>query len=415
MSRDILFLCHRVPYPPDKGDRIRSYHILKLLASMGDVTVGYLSDGMESSQTERWLEQNCKHVVCEPVGRYKRWMHAAAMMLRGRSATEGLFYSARFRRRIDRLLEEVDFDAVVCFSSSVVQYVAGRGLESRTIVDLVDVDSQKWLDYAERAPRPVSWLFGWEASRVRRIETDVSRAKAVVVCTKPEAEIYRGFCPAENSAVIANGVDFEYFAPANSDLRSDCVFIGYLDYRANVTGLQWFCEHVWPRLRASNPHAIFQIVGRNAVPAVVDLGDIPGVEVVGAVDDIRPYLHGALIVIAPLLVARGVQNKVLEAMAAAKPVVGTPQALTGIDVRHGEHVFSAESPDEWVATMTALWSEPRRAREIGESARRFVEANHRWDTCLKPFVDLLDARPKSSSFVPMQSEAPVRESAASLP
>lgn len=390
MTRKILFLCHRVPYPPDKGDRIRSYHILQLLRSMGDVTLGYLADGPVPEQTKTWLGEKCDEVICEPVGTYSRWWHAAKSLLTGKSLTEGLFYSARFGSRIDRLLKAEEFDTVVCFSSSIVQYVLNRGLDSRTVVDLVDVDSQKFLDYAARSYFPFSWLFRWEANRVRRIETTVAGTKAVVVCTEPEAALYRSFCSQGTSAVIPNGVDLDYFSPTKTAPTADCVFVGYLDYRANVDGLQWFCTNVWPRLREINPNAVFQIVGRKAGTAVQKLATIPGVELVGEVADVRASLHGARVVVAPLQIARGVQNKVLEAMSTGKAVVATPQALTGINAIPRVHLLSAETIDEWVSSIESLWSNSQMANEIGNRARQYVQTHHRWDSCLAPFSRLVE-------------------------
>lgn len=412
MSRKILFLCHRVPYPPDKGDRIRSYHILQLLRSLGEVTLGYLADGPVSEQTEAWLAEKCRNVVCERVGRYSRWLHAARTMFLGKSLTDGLFYSTRFRRRVDELLQTEEFDSIVCFSSSVVQYVAKRGLDSRTVVDLVDVDSQKWFDYAARSWFPLSWLFRWEAGRVRRIESSVANSKAVVVCTEPEAAVYRSFCPNGNSTVIPNGVDLDYFAPDISTTTADCVFIGYLDYRANVDGLQWFCRNVWPRLREIHPNAVFQVVGRNAVPAVTRLATVPGVDVVGEVADVRKYLHGSRVVVAPLQIARGVQNKVLEAMAAAKPVVATPQALTGIDAVHRLHALSAESIDEWVACITSLWSSEQMANEMGNRARQYVQTHHRWNACLTPFKQLVEESSDQSESNALKQSATLETTSA---
>ena len=391
MSRNILFLCHRVPYPPDKGDRIRSFHILRLLAEMGDVSLGFLADEPIPPATADWLSSHCKHVVSEPLTRWRRWFRGGLNLLSGRSATEGMFYSARFRRRIESLIKEIDFDVVVCFSSSMVQYALRTGLEPRTIVDLVDVDSQKWRDYADRAKFPLSWLFRWEANRVRRIETRVARAKAVVMCTEPEAEIYRRFCPQANSSVVCNGVDLDYFSPRKTVPTVDCLFVGYLDYRANVTGLQWFCEHVWPRVREVRPDAVFQIVGRNPTPPVQRLSEIAGVEVVGPVEDVRECLSRARVIVVPLLIARGVQNKILEAMAAGKPVVASPQALAGLGVCHEEDVLAAETPDEWVAALSSVLSDPSKADRVGRNARRYVEDNHQWDTCLRPFSELVES------------------------
>ena len=193
----------------------------------------------------------------------------------------------------------------------------------------------------------------------------VARAKAVVLCTEPEADIYREFCPQANSTIVCNGVDLDYFSPRDVAPTVDCLFVGYLDYRANVTGLQWFCEYVWPRVRQRHPHAVFQIVGRNPIPAVQRLGEIAGVEVVGPVGDVRDSLSRARVVVVPLLVARGVQNKVLEAMAMGKTVVASPPSLTGLGVCAGKHVLAAEAPNDWVSAISSVLSNDSQAAQLG--------------------------------------------------
>ena len=187
MSRDILFLAHRVPYPPDKGDRIRSYHLLRHLWQLGRVHLGFLTDEPVSTQTLEHLNQNCQRVAFVKVTGIGRWARATVNFLGGKSITDGLFYSAKFQQTIDAWTADTQFDTVVCFSSSVLQYVAHRGLEQRLIADLVDVDSQKWFDYASQANPPVSWLFNIEGTRVRRIEKNAARNRKVVLITERRA------------------------------------------------------------------------------------------------------------------------------------------------------------------------------------------------------------------------------------
>ena len=384
--RRILFLAHRVPFPPDKGDRIRSYHLLAYLARLGQVDLAYLTDEPSGRETSEALGRLCRRVEAFPIPRGWRWARAAWSLARGRSLTEGLFGSPTLRNLIDRRLTETAYDAVVCFSSGVLPYVLCRGLDSRLVVDLVDVDSQKWLDYAGRTAFPKSALFRLEGRRVRALEREAARARAVVLATDGEAAIYRRICPEARVEAVSNGVDLDYFRPeAESGEEGGCVFVGQLDYRANVLGLEWFCREAWPLIRARRPGATLRIVGRNPVAAVRRLGAMPGVEVVGPVADVRPDLASARVVVVPLPVARGVQNKVLEAMAMGRPVVASPEALEGLALERGRDALEAARPDDWVRHVDRLWDDPRERDQVGRAARRYVEENHRWASCLGQF------------------------------
>jgi sugar transferase (PEP-CTERM/EpsH1 system associated) len=360
---------------------------LRQLAKIGQVELGFLTEEVLPSRTIIELGQLCGRVAFASVGGWKRWVRAAWFQFIGRSATEGLFYSPSLRRTIDGWLQESAYDAIVTFSSSVLQYVLGRGFEERLIVDLVDVDSQKWLDYAQLARRPLAWLFRREAQKVRQIERRASPAKAVVLISEAEADLYRRIAPDANVVIATNGVDLEYFRPQVVEERPTCVFVGSLDYRANVIGVQWFCREVWPQVHARFPEGRFQIVGRNPTPGVQSLAHLPGVEVVGEVEDVRTYLAPARLVVVPLLVARGIQNKVLEAMSQGKPVIASPGALEGISIAQGRHALQADSPSEWIEMVADLWFDQKRRADIGRAARRFVEEHHHWPDCLRPLAD----------------------------
>ena len=323
-----------------------------------------------------------------------RWVRAAWSLARGRSLTEGLFGSSTLRALVSRWLAETPYDTIVCFSSGVLPYVLGRGLEQNLIADLVDVDSQKWFDYAGRAAGPKAAIFRLEGRRVRLLERATGRAaRTVVLATDVEANLYREFCPEACVESIPNGVDLDYFRPLpEAPEEAYCVFVGQLDYRANVLGLEWFCRAAWPAIRARLPEATFRVVGRNPVPAVQRLGAVPGVQIVGPVADVRPYLASARVVVVPLPVARGVQNKVLEAMAMGRAVVASPAALEGLGLVPDRDVMVAAASLDWCRCMSPTSGTIRRdaGAELGRSARHYVEAKHRWETCLGRFDELID-------------------------
>jgi sugar transferase (PEP-CTERM/EpsH1 system associated) len=383
---EILFLAHRVPFPLNRGDRIRSYHLLKHLAERADVSLATLADEPLEPGTLDAMRSICSRVAVEPLGK-SRWLRAMASVAVGRSATEGLFRSPRLSQAICRWSRETRWDAIVVFCSSMVQYLDLPALAGvPTVVDLCDVDSQKFLDYAANTRGLKRHLYRLEARRLRSVERSLpSRVEAITLVSQAEADLYRSFCPNDRTRAIAMGVDLDFYQPAPDGRPGRCVFVGAMDYRPNVEGVVWFCEHIWPQVTASRPDAKFAIVGRNPVPAVRRLASIPGVEVVGPVSDVRPHLADAQVAVIPLLIARGIQNKVLEAMAMAKPVIASPQALAGLDVEPALHLLQASTAADWVEQITCLLANPSLRVTLARHARQLVEQRYCWQNCLSSF------------------------------
>jgi polysaccharide biosynthesis protein PslH len=387
----ILLLVHRTPFPPNRGDRIRSYHLLKHLARRADVYLAALADEPIAPNTLDELRSLCHEMIIEPLSGW-RWMRGAMSLASGITATEGLFHSPRFASRLRRWGAEIAFDRVVVFCSSMVQYLDAVNVRPcQTLVDLVDVDSEKCFDYARNGSGVKSWLYRLEGARLRRLECSLRpRAGCVALVSEPEAEIYRRFSGHERIAAIPNGVDLDYYRPANaSPIEHRCTFVGAMDYRPNADAARWFCREVWPAVRARFPEATFTIVGRQPGRDVLRLAGHDGVSVTGSVADVRPYVAEASVAVVPLRIARGVQNKVLEAMAMARPVVASPSALTGIGLTPNAHALEAGEPEQWVAALESLFGSPARREELGRAGRRFVETHHRWEACLAPLDRLL--------------------------
>lgn len=390
---NLLYLTHRVPDQPNRGDRIRALHLLRFLADLGDVSLGCLADEPVAPADLARLKNICPRVAVAPVG-HRRWTRAAWSVARGRTATEGLFHAPELRRIIAAWTRHTQFDAVVVFCSSMFQYadlpeLAGIPL----VVDLVDVDSQKWFDYAALSHGVARRLFALEGRRLRKLESALpARARAIVLAGEAEAALFRKLHPNERTRGVSNGVDLDYFQlrPAGEDATSPhCLFVGALDYRANVDGLRWFFARVWPEARRRRPDLRLRLVGRRPSVAVARLARLPGVELTGEVPDVRPYLHAAEVVVAPLRIARGQQNKVLEALACGKPVLASPPALKGLGVAPGRDAMQAETPDEWIEQLLRLRDDRPLGEQLGRNGRRYVERHHAWRRCLQPFAELL--------------------------
>jgi polysaccharide biosynthesis protein PslH len=387
----ILYLVHRLPYPPDKGDRIRAFHLLKYLSRRAAVHLACLADEPVDESALTALRRQCARVSVIPLGRWSRWLRGLSSLARGRTVTEGAFDEPAMRDVLRTWTAETRFEAVLASASSMVNYVRLPELRGvPAIIDLVDVDSQKWLDYARADRGPRGWLHRLEGHRLRRCEQDLGAwVRAVTLVSPAEADLYRQCGGAATVRAIPNGVDLTYFQPTPPTDEPSCVFVGALDYRPNVDAACWFCREVWPRIREHYPHARMRLVGRRPVQAVRRLASLAGVEVVGPVPDVRPYLAGAAIAVAPLRIARGVQNKVLEALAMARPCVVSPQALAGIGAVPGTHLLAADSAGEWGEVVLRLLGDGDLRRGLGLAGRQYVETHHHWENCLEPFGALL--------------------------
>ena len=280
------------------------------------------------------------------------------------------------------------FDLVCGYSSSTLPYVLAIPAKAR-VMDLVDADSAKWAAYAAAARWPRRWLYRLEADRVRALEHQALRqCDAVTLVSRAEAQVLGR--EGDRVLAVGNGVDAEYFRPAGpaAPPGPSLVFTGTMDYRPNAEGVCWFIREVWPALRRGIPGITFTIAGRDPTPAVQRLAEAPGVTVTGGVPDVRPYLAEATLAVVPLLTARGIQNKVLEAMAMGRAVVGSSGALEGLDVDVGGDVCCADTPDEWRKAVAELVADTPRRVAMERSARACVLARYSWAAQMKPLVDL---------------------------
>jgi polysaccharide biosynthesis protein PslH len=390
---NVLYLVHRVPYPPDKGDRIRNYHILSWLSRRAAVHLACLADEAVSDEVIQTLERLTERVAVARIEPIVRYAGAARSLVQGRTATEGAFESATLRRLLSGWVSETRFDVILASASSMAPYLRHQALRDvPRVVDFVDVDSQKWLDYAGTCSGPRSWLYRTEGNRLRRLEQDISSwARGTIFVSDAEANLFRDGLDVRNVHTVPNGVDLDSFHPNPETAISDrtCVFVGALDYRPNIDGVCWFCRAVWPEIYRQRPGARLLLVGRQPVPAVRQLAAVAGVELVGQVPDVRAYLFGATLVVVPLRLARGVQNKVLEALATGKATVASPQSLAGLRTRGSVPVLSASTPTEWVESVIRLMDDPTERQRLAVDGRRYVEKFHHWDKCLEPLEMIL--------------------------
>jgi sugar transferase (PEP-CTERM/EpsH1 system associated) len=381
----LLFLPHRLPYPPDKGDKVRSFHLLQHLAERHEVHVGTFVDDPEDEVHLPALRRMVAGLHVERLNPRRARVASLAGLLSGRALSLHYYRSAGLARWVDATRVQQKIDAAVVFSSVMTQYVQHHR-DLSLLVDLVDVDSAKWADYAPQHRWPMSWLYALEGRRLLAHERAVTAsARCTFLATQKETELFSRLAPETAGRVLAmnNGVDADYFSPDalrstpfNAD-ETPLVFTGAMDYWPNVDGVSWFVKNVLPLLRAARPRLRLHIVGRNPTPAVRALaGDAVGVS--GTVPDVRPYLQHAAVVIAPLRLARGIQNKILEAMAMARPVVAAATCVEALHVVAGSEILPAIEAMDYVRAIDELLQYPGRAAAVGVAARRRVLESYSW-------------------------------------
>lgn len=389
---NVLYLCHRVPYPPDKGDKIRAFHQIRSLARHHRVHLLTLADGAVPDLAP--LQAMCERVEVFPVHRPMAYLRSAFGVLRPRPLTLSFFESAELRRRVEQLAASEKLDMVVAYSSSMAPYVEPfAGVPA--VLDMVDVDSAKWEQYSRFAPRIMRPVYALEARRLRAYEASLARRfERIVLATGNEVRLYKSFAPDARAVAIANGVDFDFFHPFDlpKSEKPSLVFTGQMDYFANIDGVEFFAREVFPRLRRRFPDVEMLIVGRSPSPAVRALGDLPGVQVTGAVGDVRPFLARAWVFVAPLRIAQGVQNKVLEAMAMDLPVVCSERVLAGLsegEFQHGRDLLAADGAEAFESCVASLLEDAEARQRLATAARQRLAVGYRWSSNLERFEELL--------------------------
>ena len=380
-----------MPYPPNKGDKVRSYHLLRHLAARHQVYLGTFVDDPDDLQHLPVLRDLCADVCALPLQPRSAKLRSLAGLLTGEALTLCYYRSAALQAWVSQTVAAQQIEAAVVFSSSMAPFALAQfGLPM--LADLVDVDSAKWTEYADRHAWPMSWLYRREGQRLLAYERHVvSRAQRAFLVTDKEVALFGRLAPETQGQVLAvgNGVDAEYFQPDAArpspflDGEQALVFTGAMDYWPNVDAVCWFVEQVLPLLHRRWPGLRLHIVGRSPAPAVQALASA-SVCVTGTVPDVRPYLQHAAVVVAPLRLARGVQNKVLEAMAMARPVVAASTCVEAIDAQPGQEIMAADDAAEHAVRIGEMLADRPRATVVGQAGRDCVLAHYSWPARLAP-------------------------------
>ncbi len=395
----ILYLCHRIPYPPNKGDKIRSFNVLKALAEYFEVYLGCFVDDEYDWQYQDRLTSWCSEYKCLPQHKTLAKLKGLTSFLTGKSITEPYYFDARMQLWVDETIKKHQITKVFIFSSAMAQYVdQAKYSHLHRVIDFVDVDSDKWRQYAQSHQGLMKWVYQREHHKLQQAEQKYcERFNHSVFVSPDEAALFRSLMPSACSEKIThllNGVDVDFFAPEQAATvtatevplnRRYLVFTGAMDYWANVDAVRWFADEVWPALVATQPDLHFIIAGGNPTAEVKALALKHNIVVTGRVKDVRPYIQHALFVVAPLRIARGIQNKVLEAMSLNKAVVATDMAMEGINAPQSPWLRQTDSAETFIAYCMDLLQNP--VDDIG--ARQWVIENFTWQATLAPLQQLV--------------------------
>ncbi len=395
--RDLLFIAHRIPFPPDKGEKIRSLNVIKHLSNRYRVHLGCLTAEPWETALLPELGAWCADVAGFEMDRRRQKLLALLRARPGRPLMLDYYRHKKLRHWVRSKVARTRMDLVYISTVAMMPYLDGLHRPGM-ILDAQDIDSEKWTAYAQGASLPMRHVWSREGRTLLAYERKSAMACDATLFVSPQEKArFSALAPESAGRVFAveNGVDLSYFSPAIAHETPftgpgpHLVFTGNMDYWPNAEAVAWFAAEVLPKLRASRHGLQFHIVGANPGPDVSRLGSQPGIRITGRVPDVRPYVAHADVCVAPLRIARGIQNKVLEAMAMARPAVASPQAFEGVCATPGEHLLVADGSDDMALAINAVLDGKHQG--LGQAAREAVERRYAWSATLARLDAILDA------------------------
>jgi len=384
----ILFLCHRVPYPPNKGDKLRAFNIIKYLSKEHEIYLVSLYDDKKDRRYLSGLEQFCRESSFFYLNPLLAKIKGFFCLLFNQPISLGYFYSRRMKSKVNDLIKTKKPDLVYVYSSSMAQYVMNE--DTKKIMDFVDCDSAKWGQYSRYARLPLSLVYAREQRLLEAYEKKIAREfDRFIVATEAEKNEFSRFLDIEKFIVLHNGVDADFFRFVPLAQEKRLIFTGEMNYFANIDGVIYFCKEILPIIRKKVPEVKFYIVGRNPTHSVKVLARMEGVFVTGLAEDTREYFKNAAVSVVPLRIAQGIQNKVLEAMASGLSVVTTSKAISGLKPGAEKNLLVADNPQDFAAKVIMLLEDSDSRKRLGEGARRYVEENYNWERNLSGLKEVL--------------------------
>jgi polysaccharide biosynthesis protein PslH len=376
----ILFACHRFPFPPNRGGKIRPFNMIRHLCQKHEIFVASVAHTQQELDEGAGLSEYCAEIYAEVVPEKLRWLQAVRALPSTTPSSVAYFSSSRLRERVKAAARRVSFDTVIVHCAFAAQYVLKIPAAFR-LMDFGDLDSGKWLDYSDWRSFPLSWGYFLEGHKLRRYERQLAAAfDYCTLTTQGELEEFKKLEVDRPHSVIPNGVDASYFHPNGGagQAKPVVVFLGRMDYYPNIDGVLYFTKSVLPTVRAAVPDVEFRIIGSNPTPAIERLRQVSGVIVTGYVPDVRPFLNDAVVSVAPLRMARGTQNKILESMAMGIPVVATSDSAKGVDAIPEQHILIGNTPDAFARQVIRILMDRKRLTDLSKVGRERVEQVHLW-------------------------------------
>lgn len=388
----ILFVCHRLPFPPNRGGKIRPFNMIRHLHQKHEVVVASLAESQDEREAGRELDKYCAEVLVEVVPKSVRWRQAISSVASSEPSSVAYFRSSKLHDRVKQRLTRERFDLVLVHCAFVAQYVHDwRG--GVKLLDFGDLDSEKWAEYASHHSLPLSIGYALEAWKLRRYEQWLAtQFHHCTFTTRGERDAFEKHGGKTGCSIIPNGVDTAYFAP-DPHRRTDkhvILFLGRMDYFPNIDGIKYFVKEIFPLIRAQRPGAQLRIVGSNPHADVARLGRIDGITVTGHVADVRPHAADAAVAVAPLRLARGTQNKILECLAMGVPVVATTAAAKGVQAVPGRDLIVTDCPETFAHRVIQIMEDEELRNRLVSSGREQVKAAHSWATSMESLQRLLD-------------------------
>ncbi|HEY7406221.1 MAG TPA: TIGR03087 family PEP-CTERM/XrtA system glycosyltransferase [Candidatus Angelobacter sp.] len=389
----ILYLAHRVPYPPNKGDKIRALWEIKSLSSQHEIDLFCFYDHEEDRNSIDALRQYCNDCYVERLSWVGSRLRALKAVATKKPFSLAYFCSATMARKIKEAIAARGYDLVIVFSSAMAPYVEQESIPC--LLDMVDVDSAKWTEYATTAPALLRWLWRQEGDLLAAYENHLAKTFAqTLLCTDAETAMLQKSVPDARIDVLRHMVDTEYFNPEKVEVPAEIaalqpyvVFAGSMDYAPNVEASIWFYRNALPALQKRIPQLKFVIVGRNPAKAVIELGKDPAVHVTGTVPDVRPYFRGAAATVAPMQLARGVQNKILESMAMGVPAASSSKAAVAFPPEVARLILVEDDPQLLAEKLTdVIESQPQPPRMEIRQALESVFGDSSLKARLEAFV-----------------------------
>jgi sugar transferase (PEP-CTERM/EpsH1 system associated) len=398
--RDLIFISHRIPWPLNKGEKIRGWNLIQKLKPDYRIHLGCVVDDPADMAHVDHLKMVCASVGAFPIDKRTQKFKALLKMRPGRPLMPDFYYEPKLQAWVDETMAAIPMDVVYIYSVAMAPYALDKPHPCK-ILDAQDIDSEKWAEYGEKAKFPMRLIWQREARTLLAYERKAAAAcKWSFFVSEPEASRFRELAPesAAKTVAVECGVDLARFSPDDvyewpfGEPGPNLVFTGNMDYWPNADAAIWFAREVMPLLRATQPDIRFWAVGANPGPDVLALADLPGVQVTGRVEDVRPYVAHAAVSVAPLRIARGIQNKVLEGMAMGKPVIASPAAFEGVRATAGTELLVADGAAEFVVKINEVLAGGHAG--LGAAARGAMERGYAWSAVLSGLDRYLETPPR---------------------